>query len=209
MKTKYLIVLNVIVLVLFTLYLILPIALLRATDNVIVYIGTTRVENYSFYSYVFALDFPFFPLYLIFVAMYFYPIAKIVMLERTLIKYHKGTVKENPSVIEDYYSVVIFTFLLVYIAWVLVYIAYYLLMYRYSFEIWFLPPFYLPFFILAVLIPSYFSVRIWEQSEIPSLTKTLRQEIKQEYLNGATQQEIADKYNLSMIHIHNILKADQ
>jgi len=139
------------------------------------------------------------------------PVVKLIILEKKLIGHIKGTVKLNTSEIEDDLTLIIIS----------IFILKILLIFIFSINFFsgvigghangnsiiiILFPFYLPFITIGLLCISYLATRSLKEDEPPLMTRELIDKIKEEYLNGVSLQELAEKYRVSMIKIAKIVK---
>ncbi len=197
MKIIYLITINIIALMAYLFYFFLPIIL--------------SIGEYSS-QYIFSLT--------IFLKIYYYggfimffnivPVAKLIILEKKLIGYNKGTVKLNTSEIEDDLTFIIISiFILKMVLIVILSIDFFSSVinshpYGHGIVI-ILFPFYLPFIAIGLLCISYLATRSLEEGP-PVMTREVIDKIKEEFHDGVSLQELAEKYRVSMIKIAKIVK---
>ncbi|MFX0020674.1 MAG: hypothetical protein ACFFAF_18300 [Candidatus Hermodarchaeota archaeon] len=135
------------------------------------------------------------------------PVVKLIILEKKLIGYIKGTVKLNTSEIEDDLTFIIISiFILKILLIVILSIGFFSGVIGSYSNVIILFPFYLPFITIGLLCISYLANRSLKEDEPPLMTRELIDKIKEEYRNGVSFQELAEKYRVSMIKIAKIVK---
>ncbi len=198
MKIIHLITINIIALIAYLFYFFLPIVLIigeYSSQYIFSLIFFSKIFTYGGFIMLFNII----------------PVVKLIILEKKLIGYIKGTVKLNTSDIEDDLTFIIFSiFILKFLLIVIFSISFVSGVIRGYAEVEviviILFPFYLPFITIGLLCISYLATRSLREDEPPLMTRELMDKIKEEYLNGVSFQDLAEKYKVSMIKIAKIVK---
>ena len=191
MKVIHLITINTTALIAYLFYFFLPIVLI---------IG----EYYSHYIFMLSIFLNVFMFGGFIVLFSIIPVVKLIILEKKLIGYIKGTAKLNVSEIEDDLILIIVSTFFIKIVWILIFYISFVINSQSIVIILF--PFYLPFIAIGLLCFSYLATRSLKEDTPPVMTREVIDKIKEEYHDGVSLQELAEKYKVSMIKIAKIVK---